>query len=383
MGEPLDLVYVVVGGQLTCRSAESRRSSAVPAHIFAQIKRLTATVVGERRVRLVADTGLQAEFIDASAMLSSGASAGNSRPAASRKRGCGTSQALPESVHRAVQVVVLERRLVDLAGEGDFVLGVGLCRVEVLGPVGKGGIKDVAPGLGRRVGIVPGLAATGKAGNEQQLSRVFGHGAKCNNLTASLPIADNVQKNRERKRPMLDTKIPDFTLPATGGRHFNLAAQAGKIVVIYFYPGQHAGLHHRGAAVPRSPRPLVAVDAVIPRHFQGQREIARKLQGQQALPFELVSDADETVCKLFAVMKMKTCMASRSAASNAAPLSSTATGPAPRMARREGARTCRGSSRFHQDPLNPQPTHRAMTRKPANRQETRRHQAFRNLIPTC
>ena len=35
---------------------------------------------------------------------------------------------------------------------------------------------------------------------------------------------------------MLDTKIPDFTLPATGGRDFNLAAQAGKVVVIYFYP---------------------------------------------------------------------------------------------------------------------------------------------------
>lgn len=35
---------------------------------------------------------------------------------------------------------------------------------------------------------------------------------------------------------MLDSKIPDFTLPATGGQSFNLAAQAGKIVVIYFYP---------------------------------------------------------------------------------------------------------------------------------------------------
>ena len=35
---------------------------------------------------------------------------------------------------------------------------------------------------------------------------------------------------------MLDTIIPDFTLPATSGQQFNLAAQAGKIVVIYFYP---------------------------------------------------------------------------------------------------------------------------------------------------
>ena len=35
---------------------------------------------------------------------------------------------------------------------------------------------------------------------------------------------------------MLDTKIPNFSLPATGGTPFDLAAQAGKTVVIYFYP---------------------------------------------------------------------------------------------------------------------------------------------------
>ena len=35
---------------------------------------------------------------------------------------------------------------------------------------------------------------------------------------------------------MLDTKVPDFSLPATGGQDFKLAAQAGKVGVIYFYP---------------------------------------------------------------------------------------------------------------------------------------------------
>ena len=35
---------------------------------------------------------------------------------------------------------------------------------------------------------------------------------------------------------MLDTKLPDFSLPATSGKSFNLAEQAGKVVVIYFYP---------------------------------------------------------------------------------------------------------------------------------------------------
>lgn len=43
---------------------------------------------------------------------------------------------------------------------------------------------------------------------------------------------------------MLDTKISDFTLPATGGQDFNLATQAGKVVVIYFYPKDSTPVHH-------------------------------------------------------------------------------------------------------------------------------------------
>ena len=105
---------------------------------------------------------------------------------------------------------------------------------------------------------------------------------------------------------MLDTKIPDFTLPATGGRHFNLAAQAGKIVDIYFYPKdstpgctteaqQFRDLHDR----------FVAVDAVILGISRDSVKSHENFKAKQALPFELASDADETVCKLFAVMKMK------------------------------------------------------------------------------
>ncbi len=105
---------------------------------------------------------------------------------------------------------------------------------------------------------------------------------------------------------MLDTKIPDFTLPATGGRHFNLAAQAGKIVVIYFYPKdstpgctteaqQFRDLHDR----------FVAVDAVILGISRDSVKSHENFKAKQALPFELASDADETVCNLFAVMKMK------------------------------------------------------------------------------
>ena len=105
---------------------------------------------------------------------------------------------------------------------------------------------------------------------------------------------------------MLDTKIPDFTLPATSGQEFSLAAQAGKVVVIYFYPKdstpgctteaqQFRDLHER----------FVAVDAVILGISRDSVKSHENFKAKQALPFELGADTDETVCNLFSVMKMK------------------------------------------------------------------------------
>jgi len=105
---------------------------------------------------------------------------------------------------------------------------------------------------------------------------------------------------------MLDTIIPDFTLPATSGQQFNLAAQAGKIVVIYFYPKdstpgctteaqQFRDLYDR----------FVAVDAKILGISRDSIKSHENFKAKQALPFELGSDADEAVCNLFSVMKMK------------------------------------------------------------------------------
>jgi hypothetical protein len=66
-----------------------------------------------------------------------------------------------------LEVVVLQRRLVDLRREGDLVLAVGLHRIEMLGPVGEGAVKDVPAPVRRRIGIVPGAAA----GREQQAEK--------------------------------------------------------------------------------------------------------------------------------------------------------------------------------------------------------------------
>jgi peroxiredoxin Q/BCP len=105
---------------------------------------------------------------------------------------------------------------------------------------------------------------------------------------------------------MLDTKIPDFSLPATSSTTFNLAAQAGKLVVIYFYPKDSTpGCTTQGQNFRDLYDQFAAVDAVILGISRDSLKSHENFKAKQSFPFELGSDADETVCNLFAVMKMK------------------------------------------------------------------------------
>lgn len=104
---------------------------------------------------------------------------------------------------------------------------------------------------------------------------------------------------------MLDKKLPDFTLPATGGKSFSLAGAAGKPVVIYFYPKDNTPGCTTEAQQFRDLWPAFqeagcAVYGVSRDSIKSHEGFKAKL----GLPFELLSD-DETVCNLFGVIKMK------------------------------------------------------------------------------
>ncbi len=101
-------------------------------------------------------------------------------------------------------------------------------------------------------------------------------------------------------------EVPDFSLPATGGLTFQLAAQRGKPLVIYFYPKdstpgctteaqQFRDLHAEFAAAGGS------VWGVSRDGIKSHENFKTKL----GLPFELLSDAEETACRLFDVIKLK------------------------------------------------------------------------------
>lgn len=105
---------------------------------------------------------------------------------------------------------------------------------------------------------------------------------------------------------MLDTKVPDFSMPATSGQTFSLATQAGKVVVIYFYPKDSTpGCTTEGQQFRDLHDQFVAADAVILGISRDSVKSHENFKAKQAFPFELGSDADEAVCNIFGVMKMK------------------------------------------------------------------------------
>lgn len=99
---------------------------------------------------------------------------------------------------------------------------------------------------------------------------------------------------------------PDFESAATGGQTFKLSQVRGHPVVLYFYPKDNTpGCTTEGQDF----RGLHARFQDLGCHVYGVSRDSLKshenFKAKLALPFELISDPDETVCELFGVMKMK------------------------------------------------------------------------------
>lgn len=105
---------------------------------------------------------------------------------------------------------------------------------------------------------------------------------------------------------MLDTKLPDFSLPATSGTNFKLSEQAGKTVVLYFYPKDSTpGCTTQGQNFRDLHDRFSTVNTVILGISRDSLKSHENFKAKQAFPFELGSDTDETVCNLFGVIKQK------------------------------------------------------------------------------
>jgi len=105
----------------------------------------------------------------------------------------------------------------------------------------------------------------------------------------------------------LNLTVPDFTAAMTGNQTFKLSDYKGKMIVLYFYPKDNTpGCTTEGLQFRDLYPQFKQANAEI---FGVSRDSIRSHEGFKAkleLPFELISDPDETLCVMFDVMKMKT-----------------------------------------------------------------------------
>jgi peroxiredoxin Q/BCP len=100
--------------------------------------------------------------------------------------------------------------------------------------------------------------------------------------------------------------LPDFELPATGNQRFQLSAFKGHPFILYFYPRDDTpGCTDEGRQF--SALHAKFVNARVPVFGVSRDNIAshEKFKKKMSFPFELLSDADEKLCALFGVMKLK------------------------------------------------------------------------------
>lgn len=105
---------------------------------------------------------------------------------------------------------------------------------------------------------------------------------------------------------MLNQLVPDFELPATGGKTFKLSQFKRQRLVIYFYPKDNTpgctteSMQFRDAyaAFQAHGCEIIGISRDSLKSHEG-------FKAKLALPFDLASDSDETACQLFGVIKMK------------------------------------------------------------------------------
>jgi thioredoxin-dependent peroxiredoxin len=101
-------------------------------------------------------------------------------------------------------------------------------------------------------------------------------------------------------------KVPEFSLPATGGGTWKLADATGSKLVIYFYPRDMTSGCTRESQDFRDLEPQFRKARTqivgVSRDSLASHE---KFAAREALPFPLLADTEERLCRLFDVIKPK------------------------------------------------------------------------------
>ena len=100
--------------------------------------------------------------------------------------------------------------------------------------------------------------------------------------------------------------VPDFRLPATSNKEVVPSALKGWHVVLYFYPKDSTpGCTLEGQQFRDMIEDFKAEKCMILGVSRDSLKSHEKFKEAQCFPFELISDENEELCKLFDVIKMK------------------------------------------------------------------------------
>jgi len=103
----------------------------------------------------------------------------------------------------------------------------------------------------------------------------------------------------------LGLRVPDFTVPATGGE-FTLSACLGKPVVLYFYPKDNTpGCTTQAQQFRDLHAEFVKAGCVVVGVSRDDLKSHESFKAKLGLPFELISDIEGVLCRMFDVVKNK------------------------------------------------------------------------------
>jgi peroxiredoxin Q/BCP len=106
--------------------------------------------------------------------------------------------------------------------------------------------------------------------------------------------------------PTIGAAAPTFSLPASGGRTITLDDLRGHPVVLYFYPKDSTpGCTQEGQDFQSLAGEFAQLGAVVLGISRDSVASHDRFRAKQGFTFDLLSDADETACRAYDVIREK------------------------------------------------------------------------------
>lgn len=113
-------------------------------------------------------------------------------------------------------------------------------------------------------------------------------------------------KDQSKYKIGIGDKAPAFARPATGGTDISLKSLKGQSVILYFYPKDNtSGCTLEGQDFKRLEKSFRKLDCTILGVSRDTISSHERFKEKCGFPFALLSDEDESLCRAFDVIQMK------------------------------------------------------------------------------